>query len=75
MRNFVSANGSDVAAAELDDVWEDVSDSPRHAYTLDREWTRRQNQFQKVLNTLEFIHNAVVNASYSSAVFADSRNV
>lgn len=42
------ANGGDVAAAELDDVWGDVSDSPRHAYTLDREWIHRQNQFQKM---------------------------
>ncbi|EES04224.1 hypothetical protein BDA96_03G459000 [Sorghum bicolor] len=42
------ANGGDVAAAELDDVWEDVSDSPRHANTLDREWIHRQNQFQKM---------------------------
>jgi hypothetical protein len=58
MQNFVSANGGVVAAAELDDVWEDVSGSPRHADTLDREWIHRQSQFQKVLIILEFIRNA-----------------
>lgn len=42
------ANGGVVAAAELDDVWEDVSGSPQHADTLDREWIHRQSQFQKM---------------------------
>ena len=69
MQNFVPANGGDVAAVDQDDVWEDVSDSHGHASTLDREWVHRQNQFQKVLITLEFIRNTVVNANYSSAVF------
>jgi hypothetical protein len=31
---FVTANGGDVAATELDGVSEDVSDSPRHVDTL-----------------------------------------
>ncbi|OEL13121.1 hypothetical protein BAE44_0025862 [Dichanthelium oligosanthes] len=46
--NSVTANGADATTAEEDDIWDDASDSPGHASTLDREWIHRKNQFHKV---------------------------
>ncbi|BAT12251.1 Os10g0580500, partial [Oryza sativa Japonica Group] len=41
-------NSVDDDAIADDDVWDDVSDSPGHGSTLDREWVHRQNQFHKM---------------------------
>uniref|UniRef100_A0A0E0N7N2 Pyridoxal phosphate homeostasis protein n=1 Tax=Oryza rufipogon TaxID=4529 RepID=A0A0E0N7N2_ORYRU len=41
-------NAFDDDAIADDDVWDDVSDSPGHGSTLDREWAHRQNQFHKM---------------------------
>jgi hypothetical protein len=48
LRVFCSGNAFDDDAIADDDVWDDVSDSPGHGSTLDREWAHRQNQFHKV---------------------------
>ncbi|XP_052133891.1 uncharacterized protein LOC127752527 [Oryza glaberrima] len=41
-------NSVDDDAIADDNVWDDVSDSPGHGSTLDREWVHRQNQFHKM---------------------------
>ncbi|EEE51473.1 hypothetical protein OsJ_32610 [Oryza sativa Japonica Group] len=44
----MAGNSVDDDAIADDDVWDDVSDSPGHGSTLDREWVHRQNQFHKM---------------------------
>ncbi|BAF27351.2 Os10g0580500 [Oryza sativa Japonica Group] len=46
--NVNTGNSVDDDAIADDDVWDDVSDSPGHGSTLDREWVHRQNQFHKM---------------------------